>query len=121
MDGGVTSPEQCLKKHFHLIPGTNGKEMTDCATVSDPKEDEDWFPVANTKGTICNFDSCVKGKKLVFDAKMRYECVTIPETRYRFVTRRITKEVTCPACVPTCETTDVCRCYESEKWTTDHL
>ena len=64
---------------------------------------------------------CVKGKKLVYDAKIRYEYVTIPETRYRFVTRCITKEVKCPACVPTCETTDVCRCYESEQWTTDHL
>ncbi len=62
---------------------------------------------------------CVVGKKLVYDIKKTYEYVTIPETRYRFVTRHVTKEVECPYCMPTCETTEVDRCYKSEQWTSD--
>ena len=59
---------------------------------------------------------CVPGKKLVYDVKKRYEYVTIPETRYRFVTRHVTKEIDCPYCMPYCESEDVAHCYESEKW-----
>lgn len=59
---------------------------------------------------------CVSGKKLVYDIKKRYEYVTIPETRYRFVTRCVTKEVKCDYCMPFCEASDVPHCYESEHW-----
>ncbi len=59
---------------------------------------------------------CVKGKKLVYDCKVRYEYVSIPETRYRWVNRHITKEVPCPYCMPTCETSEKPHCYETEKW-----
>ncbi len=62
---------------------------------------------------------CKTGKKLVYDTKKRYEYVTIPETRYRYVTRRVTKEVKCSYCMPTCETTDVDHCYEKERWDTE--
>ncbi len=59
---------------------------------------------------------CVPGKKLVYDVKKRYEYVTIPETRYRYVTRHVTKEVKCSYCVPYCETKEVDHRYESEQW-----
>ena len=59
---------------------------------------------------------CVTAKKEVFDVKKCYEYVTIPETKYRFVTRCVVKEVKCPYCMPYCEAQDVPRCYESETW-----
>ena len=64
---------------------------------------------------------CVKGKKLVYDVKKCYEYVTVPETRYRFVTRCVVKEIECSYCMPYCEAKDVPHCYESEKWTTSAI
>lgn len=59
---------------------------------------------------------CETGKKLVYDVEKRYEYVTIPETRYRFVTRHVTKEVKCSYCMPYCEAYEVDHCYKSEQW-----
>ncbi len=64
---------------------------------------------------------CVTGKKRVFDCKMCNEYVSIPETRYRFKTRRVTEEVPCCFCKPVCKSRDVNRCYESEEWQTDSI
>lgn len=59
---------------------------------------------------------CVKGKKRVYDCKVRREWVTIPETRYRWVTRCITEEIPCCYCKPVCKTKEGVRGYESEEW-----
>lgn len=61
---------------------------------------------------------CVTGKKLVYDVEKRYEYVTIAETRHRFVTRWVTKEVKCDYCQPYCESYDVDHRYETERWDT---
>ena len=59
---------------------------------------------------------CVKGKKRVYDCKVRREYVSIPETRYRWVTRCVTEEIPCCYCNPVCKTKEGVRDYESEKW-----
>ena len=48
----------------------------------------------------------VVGKKKVYDCKVRYEWVTIPETRYRIHYRWVTKTVPCAYCQPVCEAKD---------------
>ncbi len=64
---------------------------------------------------------CVKGKKLVYDCKVRSEWVTIPETRYRWVNRCVTEEIPCCYCKPVCKTQEGVRGYESEEWSEDPL
>jgi hypothetical protein len=59
---------------------------------------------------------CVTGKKRVYDCKVRYQCVVIPETRYRWKTMCVTEEIPCCYCKPVCKTRDVNHCYESEQW-----
>lgn len=61
-------------------------------------------------------EKCVKGKKEVFDCLKKYEYVSIPETRYRWVKRWVTEERTCPYCMPVCESKDGTHCYETENW-----
>ena len=59
---------------------------------------------------------CVVGKKKVYDCKVRYEWVTIPETRYRIHYRWVTKTVPCAYCQPVCEAKDTSHVYSTEKW-----
>ncbi|MCH8047055.1 MAG: hypothetical protein IID44_25410 [Planctomycetes bacterium] len=58
----------------------------------------------------------VVGKKKVYDCKVRYEWVTIPETRYRIHNRWVTKTVPCPYCKPVCKVKDTTRVFSTEKW-----
>lgn len=64
---------------------------------------------------------CVTGKKKVYDSKIFYEYVSIPETRYRWKKRFVTKEIPCDYCKPTCDTELVDHCFGAEKWTRDDL
>ncbi len=59
---------------------------------------------------------CVIGKKKVYDSKICYEYVSIPETRYRWKNKWVTKEIPCPYCKPVCKTEDGEHCFGEEKW-----
>lgn len=61
-------------------------------------------------------EDCVVGKKKVFDSKVKYEWVSVPETRYHWKKKLITKEIPAPYCKPVCETEDSQRCAELETW-----
>ena len=61
-------------------------------------------------------EECVEGKKEVFDCKTKYEYVSVPETRYYWKKRKITKEIPCPYCHPVCKTEDGQNCFGQEKW-----
>ena len=66
-------------------------------------------------------ETYVKGKKKVYDSKVRYEYVSIPEIRYRYVNRLVRKKIPCDYCKPVCETSEVEHCYQIEHWETkDH-
>lgn len=73
-----------------------------------------------TQGEICikriPVTECLVGKKEVFNSSVRYEWVSIPETRYHFKDVLITKEIPCPYCMPVCEFKDGQRCVGKEKW-----
>jgi len=59
---------------------------------------------------------CVVGKKKVYDSKIMCEYVSIPETRYRWKKKLITKEIPCPYCKPVCKSKDCEHCFGEEKW-----
>lgn len=59
---------------------------------------------------------CVKGKKEVLDCNVRCEYVSIPETRYHWRLRCITKEIPCPYCQPVCTTDECQHCVGQEVW-----
>lgn len=63
-------------------------------------------------------EECKEGKMLVYDCKVKYEWVSIPEIRYRWKKRWVTKEIPCDYCKPVCKTEDGEKCYGVEKWTT---
>lgn len=99
---------------FHLVGWLTGSrvdvrthECDDCGGVHDP-------------GASCieriPIEECVIGKKKLFDSKIRYEYVSIPETRYRWKKRLITKEIPCPYCKPVCKTEDGQHCFGTEVW-----
>lgn len=62
---------------------------------------------------------CVVGKKKVFDSTIRYEYVSIPEVRYRWKTKWVTREIPCEYCKPVCKTEDGQNCYGTEKWASE--
>ena len=59
---------------------------------------------------------CVTGLKKVYDCKIRYEYVSIPEVRYRWVKRWVTREIPCDYCKPVCKTQDGQNCFGQERW-----
>ena len=59
---------------------------------------------------------CVTGKKKVYDSKIRYEYVSIPEVRYRWKNKWVTKEIPCEYCKPVCKTKECEACYGAERW-----
>jgi hypothetical protein len=59
---------------------------------------------------------CVVGKKEVFKTSIRYEYVSIPETRYRWQIKCITKEIPCEGCKTICENKEVEHPYQVERW-----
>lgn len=99
---------------FNLINMLTGKsvdlkshECDKCGRVHDAEEHcIERYPV----------EDCVVGKKKVFDSKIRYEWVSIPETRYHWKKKCITKEIPCPYCKPVCKTEDGQRCVGKEVW-----
>jgi len=66
--------------------------------------------------TRVRVEDCVVGKKKVYDAEIRYEYVSIPETRYRWVNKHITKEIPCEYCKPVCVAEKCVKCYGEEEW-----
>ena len=93
----------------NLIPGL-GKTATDvsaheCHECNDPQCIER-IPV----------EECVFGKKKVYDSSIRYEYVSIPEVRYRWKNKWVTKEIPCEYCKPVCKTEDGESCYGAERW-----
>lgn len=75
---------------------------------------------AHDKGEHCieryPVDDVVIGKKKVYDSKIKYEWVSIPETRYHWKKKMITKEIPCPYCKPICVTEEGERCVGQETW-----
>lgn len=90
---GVTSPERTGKKHYHLIPSKSGGAYphTDCATASDPKQDEEWFPIANANDTKCHLEGCDKERKfgrvvgsiMIFACEDHNDDLLYPETKLK--------------------------------------
>ena len=66
-------------------------------------------------------EECVTGKKRVYECKTAYEYVSIPEVRYRWKTRWVTKEIPAEGCKPVCKTQDGENCYGAERWEKDDL
>ena len=60
---------------------------------------------------------CVPGKKRHDNVQIRYEYVAIPEVRYRWCVKCITKEIPCQGCKTTCEEKKVEVPYSVEAWT----
>jgi len=60
---------------------------------------------------------CVTGKKLVYDSKVQYEYVSIPEVRYRWVKKWVTKEIPADYSKPVCKSKPSENCFGTEKWT----
>ena len=61
-------------------------------------------------------EQCVMGKKKVFDCTTRYEYVTVPEVRYHWKNKWVTKEIPCPYCKPVCKTDESEHVHYTEKW-----
>ncbi len=59
---------------------------------------------------------CVVGKKEVFKTSIRYEYVSIPETRYRWQLKCITKDIPSEGCKTVCENKEVERPFQVERW-----
>ncbi len=59
---------------------------------------------------------CVTGKKKVYDCKIRYEYVSIPEVRYRWITKWVTREIPADYCKPVCKKQDGQNCFGQERW-----
>ena len=74
----------------------------------------------NAGGEMCiervPVKECVKGKKKVYHTSIRYEYVSVPETRYRWKKKWITKEVPCDYCKPTCKDDKTDHCFGAERW-----
>jgi hypothetical protein len=61
-------------------------------------------------------EDCVVGKKKEFKTTIRCEYVSIPEIRYRWQMKCITKEIPCDTCKTVCELEDVDHAYQVEHW-----
>ena len=61
-------------------------------------------------------EDCAVGKKKEFKTSVRCQCVAIPETRYRWQMKCITKEIPCDTCKTVCEINDVDHAYQVERW-----
>jgi hypothetical protein len=61
-------------------------------------------------------EDCVTGEKKVYKTTVRREYVAIPEVRYKWEMRWVTKEIPCDYCKPVCETENVDHAYQSERW-----
>lgn len=63
----------------------------------------------------------VTGKKKVYKSKIRYEYVSIPEVRYRWKKKWVTKEIDSEYDKPVCKSEDGKHCYGTERWDADDI
>ena len=61
-------------------------------------------------------EDCLVGKKKEFKTSVRYEYVSIPETRYRWKMKHITKEIPCETYKSVCEFGEIVHPYQIEQW-----
>ena len=61
-------------------------------------------------------EDCVKGEKKVYKSSIHTEYVSIPEVRYKWEMKCITKEIPCETCIPVCKTHEVDHQYQVEHW-----
>jgi len=61
-------------------------------------------------------EDCVVGEKKVYKTTIHHEYVSIPEVRYRWQMKYITKEIPADTCKTVCEDEDVEHHYEVEHW-----
>ncbi len=62
-------------------------------------------------------EECVTGEKKEWKTTIHHEYVAIPEVRYRWEMKWITKEIPCESgCIPVCKDRPVEHEYESEHW-----
>jgi len=59
---------------------------------------------------------CVKGEKKVYKSSVHKEYVAIPEVRYRWEMKCVTREIPCETCKPVCKTEEVDHPYQVEHW-----
>lgn len=61
-------------------------------------------------------EDCVVGEKKCYRSLVRKEYVAIPETRYKWEMKCVTKEVPSECCQPVCKTEEVDHQYQVEHW-----
>ncbi|MFV1965055.1 MAG: hypothetical protein ACC628_06500 [Pirellulaceae bacterium] len=75
-----------------------------------------WHVPGVTCIALASVDDQVVGKKQVYDSSVRHEWVTVPETKYRWKKRLVTKEIPCEYHKPLCETTQAKQVVVRETW-----
>jgi hypothetical protein len=63
----------------------------------------------------------VKGEKKLYKSTVRKQYVAIPEVRYRWEMKCVTREVPCECCMPVCKPEEVDHPYQAEHWERDEL
>ena len=66
-------------------------------------------------------DDCVKGEKKLYKSSVRKEYVAIPEVRYRWEMKCVTREIPCESCQPVCKPEEVDHPYQAEHWEKEEL
>jgi hypothetical protein len=66
-------------------------------------------------------EECVCGEKKLYKTSVHKEYVAIPETRYRWEVKCVTREVPCDYCKPVCKTEEVDHPYQVEHWEKEDL
>jgi hypothetical protein len=61
-------------------------------------------------------EDCVCGKEKLYRTSIHKEYVAIPEIRYRWKVKCVTKEIPCDFCKPVCKSEDVDHQYQIEHW-----
>lgn len=64
---------------------------------------------------------CVTGEKRNDNVCVRYEYVSVPEVRYRWQIKCISKEIPCTGCKTVCEDRDIEHRYSVERWDKQQL
>ena len=66
-------------------------------------------------------EECVVGEKKLYKTSVRKEYVAIPETRYKWEMKCVTREIPCDYCKPVCKTEEVDHQYQAEHWEKQEL
>jgi hypothetical protein len=64
----------------------------------------------------CREDECVKGEAKLYKTCIHHEYVAVPEVRYKWEMKCITKEVPCDYCKTVCKDREVEHTYQVEHW-----